>query len=260
MTRTLRLCFTLLLSLTAASANAVNYAGTPFEIEVVVFSHTQGMEKSGETWPAAPQLQYPQRWVDFHTAKGGVPLLTQVPTQLNNKVAALNRSGNYRVLFHRAWQQVLQQKHRSPAIVISGGDSYGDHHQLEGSITLSVSHYLHLSTDLWYNDFSAGADNVALSGVLLPQAPRAPLAPSGDEPMDLSASAAAAGAAATERLPGAATNTASLPVYARHVALLQAKRRLRSGELHYFDSPLLGLLIEIRKVAPSDSAADNSGA
>ncbi|WP_346839897.1 peptidoglycan binding protein CsiV [Microbulbifer sp. SAOS-129_SWC] len=245
MTRTLKLCSALLLALAAASANAVNYAGTPFEIEMIVFSRTQGMDKSGETWPAAPKLQYPQRWVDFHSQKNGLPLLTQVPTQLNNKVAALNRSGNYKVLFHRAWQQVLQQKHRSPAIVISGGDSYGDHHQLEGTITVSVAHYLHLSTNLWYNEFDGtGNDNVAGSGVLVPAVPRAPLttASASDEPMNLSA--------------GASQSIATdMPAYARHVALLQAKRRLRSGELHYFDNPQFGVLIEIRKVDPSENAA-----
>ncbi|WP_193164074.1 CsiV family protein [Microbulbifer hainanensis] len=240
MTRILKLCSALLLTFAAASANAVSYAGTTFEIEMIVFSRTQGMERSSETWPAAPRLQYPWRWVDFQsTNDNGAPALTPVPTQLDNKVAALNRGGQYRVLFHKAWQQVLWQKHRAPAIVISGGDSYRGHRQLEGSVTVSVSHYLHLNTNLWFNDFTGEPTSAS---ILLPEPPKA----TSDEPLDLQQ-----GVPAT----GGMTTGFSAPLYAQHVAVLQEGRRLRSGELHYFDSPQLGVLIEVRTVKnPADAA------
>ena len=239
MTRILKLCSALLLTFAAASANAVSYAGTTFEIEMIVFSRTQGMERSSETWPAAPRLQYPARWVDFQsTTDSGAPSLTPVPTQLDNKVAALNRGGQYQVLFHKAWQQVLWQKHRAPGIVISGGDSYRGHHQLEGSVTVSVSHYLHLSTNLWFNDFTG---EPTTASILLPEPPKA----ASDEPMDLATGGMATGFSA--------------PIYAQHVAVLQEGRRLRSGELHYFDSPQLGVLIEVRTVK-SPAAAEPADA
>lgn len=153
MTRIIQLCSALLLALAAIGANAADYAGTTFEIELIVFERIRGMEQASETWPATPRLKYPHHWVDFNTAGEDSLLLAPATTKLDNKAAALNLGGSYRVLFHKAWHQVLQQKRNAPAILISGGDSFGGHTQLGGSITLSVSRYLHLSTNLWLSEF-----------------------------------------------------------------------------------------------------------
>lgn len=237
MTRILKLCSALLLAIAATGAQAANYAGTTFEIEMIIFERSRGMEQSRETWPAAPQLQYPSRWVNFDTAEGGALLLSPAAARLGNKAAALNRGGD-RVLFHKAWRQVLRQKRNSPAILISGGERMGDHSRLGGSVTLSVSRYLHLSADLWLIDF---AGNPADSGVLLPQRPEATT----EEPLDLMRNSA-------DFQPAAISANAPQPVYARHVAPLQAERRMRSGELHYIDHPAFGILIEVRSVAQQE--------
>ncbi|SDZ79283.1 CsiV family protein [Microbulbifer marinus] len=239
MTRILKICSALLLALTAAGAQAANYAGTTFEIEMIVFERPQGMAQARETWPAAPRMQYPNRWVDFDTAKGEALFLSPVATKLDNKVAALRRGGD-RVLFHKAWQQVLQQKRNSPAILISGGDSFSGHQRLEGSVTVSVSRYLHLSTDLWLSEFGPQQVN---NGILLPRRPEAPR----EEPLALAGTAAQFGPAAN-----AFATRPPQPVYAQRVAQLQQERRMRSGELHYLDHPAFGILIEIRTVAPEE--------
>ncbi|MFC6635564.1 CsiV family protein [Microbulbifer taiwanensis] len=240
MTRIIQLGSALLLAIAAASAQAANYAGTTFEIEMIVFERPQGMEQSRETWPTAPRLQYPSRWVDFDTARGGSLFLSPAATRLDNKAAALTRGGD-RVLFHKAWRQVLQQKRNSPAILISGGDRAGDQSRLGGSVTLSVSRYLHLSTNLWLSEFAAaGAD----SGIPLPRRPVATT----EEPLDLASEAGdfqAAAASAFAAQPQQA-------VYAQHLVPLQAERRMRSGELHYIDHPAFGILIEVRTVSGSD--------
>lgn len=250
MTRLSQLCATLVLALAAAGAQAANYAGTTFEIEMIVFERTGGMAQSRETWPAAPRLQYPEEWVDFDTADGENLFLSPVATRLNNKTAALNRGGSYRVLFHKAWRQVLQLKRNSPAILIAGGDTFGDHHRLEGSVKLSVSRYLHLSTDLWLNDFGGGQP-VEGGGVLLPSRPVAEIAAvAGEEPMGLQAQDMGPSPSPLEPV---AADTAPEPAYASHVTLLREERRMRSGELHYLDNPAFGILIEVRTVEPSDS-------
>lgn len=248
MTRTFKLCATLLVALAAAGAQAANYAGTPFEIEMIVFERVQGMEQSRETWPAAPQLQYPGNWVDFDTARGSGLFLSPVATRLDNKVAALRRGGSYRVLFHKAWRQVLQLKRKSPAILIAGGETFGDHRRLEGSVTLSVSRYLHLSTDLWLNDFGNGSET---GGILVPRRPVAKAAPAAtdEEPTDLPGPDSSYSTSPVE--PATAASAPPAPAYAQHVALLREKRRMRSGELHYIDNPAFGVLIEVRTVAKS---------
>ncbi len=239
MTRFIKLCTALLLATCAAGTQAASYAGNTFEIEMIVFSRTAGMEGAREDWPAAPRLSYPSRWIDFSsTDDGGNPVLTQVATQLDNKAAALQRSSSYRVLFHKAWQQQLWQKRRSPSILVSGGETHGSHSQLEGTVKLSVSRYLHLSTNLWMSEF--GGPETATGGILLPTPTKQE-----DEPLDLATGSA-----------GIAPLRAESPAYAARVATLQQERRMRSGELHYLDHPLFGVLIQVRKVDETEEAAD----
>lgn len=256
MTRMLKTCSALLLAFATISAQAANHAGSAFEIEMIVFERTRGMEQTSENWNVSPRLRYPSRWVDFNTAGEGAPFLAPAGKKLAFKAEALNRGGHYKVLFHQAWQQKLQLKRNSPAILISGGESFNGHRQLEGSITLSVAQYLHLSTNLWFSEFG-GAD--AESGVLLPPAPQQPPAeePGGTdmEPMGLSDAglqpAIDAQPVADAQSPAPAVST-SLPTYAENVVLLREERRMRSGELHYIDHPAFGILIEVRKIAGED--------
>ena len=270
----------LLLALCASGAEAASYAGTQFEIEMVVFSRDNGMNQSRETWPAAPMLQYGERWIDFQTPSTvdpALPALEPAPNQLDNKVAALRRSSGYQVLFHKTWRQVLVQEHRAPEVLISGGPAHGDHHALEGSVTLSVSRYLHINTNLWWSELdnasSASGDPAAATGILIPARPtQKALSRSGGEPMGLSANngfgfnqAASAGNgsystnADSAEFFGNDTPAMDTRTFAKRVAVLQEERRLRSGELHYIDHPKLGVLIEIRKVESSEEPGTESG-
>ena len=279
-------------SLGVSSAHAAGYAGTQFEIEMVVFSRSEGMNASRETWPTSPRLTYDSRWVDFNTPSKNdpmVPVLQPVANQLNNKVAALSRDPGYKVLFHKTWRQVLQTERNAPAVLISGGEASDNHHQLEGSVTLSVSRYLHLSTDLWLSEWAnqSGYGNgnaqwssgqsqsnasTPTAGIPVPARPRAAIAPRestlSEEPMGLASTAQQA--ADSEQAYGYSNtangsfstsannavfhgddNNVDLPLekIADKVAVLQEERRLRSGELHYIDHPKLGVLIEVRTVS-----------
>lgn len=284
-----------LLALCAAGAEAASYAGTQFEIEMVVFSRESGMSQSRETWPAAPRLNYDSHWVDFNTPSGAdpmIPALQPAPNQLDNKVAALKRSSGYQVLFHKTWRQVLQTERNAPAVLVSGGPANGNHHQLEGSVTLSVSRYLHLSTDLWLSEWlpetvgTSAFNNSGLNsteattpqGIAVPTRPRAAIstsdsAVSGEEPMGLGALSAqgtrsgysaasgystAADSAVFHGEHGPAQPAAVEPAHkiAARVAVLNEERRLRSGELHYIDHPKLGVLIEVRTVEASEASGE----
>lgn len=272
-TRFMKLGSALLLALCASGANAAGYAGTQFEIEMVVFSRDNGMSQSRETWPAAPRLNYGSRWVDFQTPSvndPALPALQPVPNQLDNKVAALRRSSGYQVLFHKTWRQVLQNERRAPQIMINGGPTFGEHHALEGSVTLSVSRYLHLSADLWFSEFANAPQSTmgeaTTAGILVPLQPKTTAQPSG-EPVELSSGGSfgysnADGSYSTSADsasfgPASRANRAA-PAYAAKVAVLKEERRLRSGELHYIDHPKLGVLIEVRtvKAQPEDPADD----
>ncbi|WP_105104010.1 CsiV family protein [Microbulbifer pacificus] len=262
-----------LLTLCAVNTQAAGYAGTQFEIEMVVFARESGMNQSRETWPAAPRLTYSERWVDFNTPSRTdpmVPALQPAPNQLDNKVAALRRDPGYQVLFHKTWRQVLQGERSAPAVLISGGPQNGSHHQLEGSVTLSVARYLHLSTDLWFSEWlpqtatlpaplsQGSAGLVAPRGIAVPARPRAAVVDAAntatsEEPLNLNRAEPAvfhSNNSFSDRPVAEAAPQATEQLAAR-VAVLQEERRLRSGELHYIDHPKLGVLVEVRAVTPT---------
>ena len=89
---------------------------------------------------------------------------------------ALNRSGAYRVLDHRAWRQTAHDRSRAiPQVVNAAGG------QLDGTVTLVRERFLHLDVDL----------------VL------------------------------------------------QSIYSLDETRRMRSGERHYFDHPMFGVIAEV---------------
>ncbi|MFA0792161.1 CsiV family protein [Microbulbifer echini] len=278
-TKIIRLCSTLALALSATATQAASYAGNTFEIEMIVFERPQGMAQTSETWPAEPKLVYPSRWVDFDTPKhpkqtqpeqNDEPIsfepeglnirarkeapstglrLSPAATKLDNKAAALTREGD-RILFHKAWRQVLVQKHRAPAVLIDGGEAFAGHRQLEGSVTLSVSRYLHLSTNLWLNDFSAPPSG---KGLQLPPRPGTTATSHADlTPRDQPSSQGNY----EPIILGEPPQAAEQPTFVKRAAHLEHERRMRSGQLHYIDHPAFGVLIEIRTVANPETETE----
>lgn len=73
--------------------------------------------------------------------------------QLTQTVRAINRAGELRVLYHNSWHQQLFDKNEAPALVLRGGNHFGEHRELEGSIKLYVSRYIHIQSDLWLTQF-----------------------------------------------------------------------------------------------------------
>ncbi len=93
--------------------------------------------------------------------------------QLQAEVDALARDKHYRVLFHQAWRQPMVKHAQAPALLISAGDNYNQHRELEGTLTLSVSRYLHLHTNLWLSQFEANYGQQSKPWPELPTPPNA---------------------------------------------------------------------------------------
>lgn len=136
----------------------------------------------------------------------------------------LRRIDRYRTLFHQIWQQPLQDRQHSPSILVTGGDAYGKHFELEGSVKISVERYLHIDTDLWLHSF---APNFGQQATV--QVPALPLQPE-DKPQD------------TINPLFAQFLNEEAHVVSRTVTLRQS-RRMRSGEIHYLDHPLMGVIV-----------------
>ncbi len=206
--------------------------------------------------PAAPQA-LPRPFV----------ILPEGYQTLRAKAAQMKRTGRYAVLFHETWVQPVGPESRSVPIVL---DHSGDDLQwprLQGTITLFLSRYLHLQTNLWLNT----------EGEYLPGTWHMPAPPFGppsliveeEERVDIDAAIGQMPAQEDQQGPATAANNSEMPagevgialeeemgpVYPyRHAVLFEQTRRMRSNEVHYIDHPLMGAIITFTPVTDQDLA------
>ena len=120
------------------------HAATPpiYDVEVIIFTNNASND-GGEQW----SRPYPDR--NRRTGifpDGQFTELSQSHYSLNGVRNGMERSGNYSVLFHRAWRQLAHNKARAVAyplhsIAANGRDS------IEGSVTLVRERFLHLEVN-----------------------------------------------------------------------------------------------------------------
>lgn len=129
---------------------------------------------------------------------------------------AIDRAGQYRVLYDAIWRQPIGDPGSATPIFVAGGDRYGPLAELQGSVALEFNasrDRVIFSADLWLAEFG-GAPGGQLSLPPLPEEFR--------ETPDSSAS----------------------PAISRIYPMRQ-QRELRSGEFHYLDHPALGIVVQI---------------
>jgi len=114
------------------------------------------------------------------------------------------------VLWRGHWLQPVPPRESPQPLLLQVGELPGQYYELEGSIEVTVNRYLHVHARLWYLD-------------------PAQLASPTIDPLEVPVELAAT----------------TPPQY----MLLDDKRRMRSGLLHYLDHPKLGVLVRIDPVA-----------
>jgi len=226
--------------------------------------------------PGALPIEPGRPDASLDTGDAGTPLpapapYTLTPTKLRelNRDASRLQSSGYGILFHESWVQPVADEAAANAIILdrSGDPDVDTWPELQGSITLHLSRYLHVTTQLWLNtdgDYlhphwrmpepprSPPSLVVTLpsldawyarhdEGMRAPEVtrPDARLAP--PEP------APPAGATATAATKDA-DESAETDYPWRHAIPLQQSRRMRGGELHYLDHPVLGVLIKLTQL------------
>jgi len=229
----------------------------------------------------APGLEAPDepRWTPLQVDLDRRPYfrLDVKARSLNTIANALKRNSEYRLLFHQAWRQPLVENQNNPAILIAGGDQFGSHRELAGSITLSLSRYLHLRTNLWLTEFEP---NFGQPPEGWPQLPPAPDRPENGRPASAWSidpatftEAATRGGSAWDRFTQTAEPQSwapNLPGFLQEdylperIVAMNQQRRMRSEELHYLDHPLFGIIVEIKpyerpKADSEDESAPQEG-
>lgn len=164
--------------------------------------------------------------------------------QLQAEVNQLKRNSGYNVIFHQAWRQPMVELDKAPALLIEGGGLFGNFRELSGSLTLSVSRYLHLKTNLWLSQFEPNYGQERLDWPELPTRPSL----RDQEGNALLFEAPKNGLWSEFNNPEEEyENILAQPYLVSQVVTLEQKRRMRSGEMHYIDHPLMGLLVKITR-------------
>nr|WP_110691265.1 CsiV family protein [Shewanella chilikensis] len=216
-------------------------------------------------------------------AQPGALLLSESRAQFGGVINALKRQRGLKGLLHLTWQQQMKPRHRAEALHLFGGRNFGSDFKLSGLPqsqldTASNSSLNGLSEDLSEEKLPEQAlDNglgeptqmgseeyAALGSLMVPQTPKAVWELDGLLNIYLShylyvetrfnlREAGYKSLATQEGEPELQTPFLySIP--------MEQNRRIRSGEIHYFDHPRMGMILQVRRMAqPGSQTQADSG-
>ncbi len=240
-----------------------SWAARQFDVEVIIFKRAVDAEQTAESWPnevSKIDVSNAGSLNDAnYMANQGAQLLPASQYQLNPQEQTLKNHAGFQVLMHTAWRQGDGGRYASPVFRIRAGRDYAQKYnpdgsvrgsegsavldgvteqnidtpvyELDGKFQVYVEHYL-------YADVQLNLKEPSMRNVTLEQ-----------KDLDLS----------TENVNNRDNNvqigmledvtpTVKAEEFLKSYRMEQ-KRRMRSGETHYLDHPLLGVIIQVRKVA-----------
>lgn len=229
-----------------------------FDIEMIVFKRKVDAEKTTESWPN--QLEA----IDFSNAalfsdsdyrrNKGVTVLPASSYRLNRQYNSLKNHAGYEVLLHTAWRQGDQGKAYAPIFRIQAGKDYSRQfnqdgspltaiangstssfvtnspvvnslYELDGKFQIYVQHYLFADINLDLKQPAIQKVRLKEKTLLLGEDTTSTVQ-SGNL-MDV-------------------TPTTEVETRLKTYRLDQ-NRRIKSGETHYLDHPLMGIILQIRR-------------
>ena len=196
---------------------------------------------------AAPSARY--------GVPGGAPvLLGSAQNQFKDIIRKLSRERGNKSLMHMTWQQAMQPRHRAKPVRVFSGKDYSPRFKLNGQSTLSQT----TQSDVPDFDFLGGSFTVAehkpvwkLDGTIniyldhyLYVETALNLREEGTKILDVMRE--------STRYNPSTVNLSSPFLYSFP---MKQNRRVRSDEIHYFDHPRMGMILQIRKMQqPIDRA------
>ncbi|MGO1748739.1 MAG: CsiV family protein [Marinobacter sp.] len=174
----------------------------------------------------------------YSVAQGGsvnssLKLANRNQLHLGNAANRLENSGNYRVLMSAGWYEAFPPNYKGEPLRIELGDwlAQAGQREIEGNITIDRQRYLHVAVHLnhWQESKVAAASITE-----------------GDAAITDNDSAESPGTTPTT---GAELNLQP-EVPLELLTWIRETRRMRSEEIHFLDSPTIGVLVFFRKVEP----------
>lgn len=251
----------LLLIIVSAPAFA---AKRQFDIEVIIFKRMVNPQNVNESWPNdLPPINMKgvgSFYNAAYLAKKGVTMLPPSAYKLDKQVQTLQNHAGFQVLMHVAWRQGDQGRYSAPVFRIQAGQNYASQfdpdgtekkavvgqqvmdgvteqsvpkplYELDGKLQIYVEHYLYADTTLDLREPSTkktiiSDPQIGLNSVL-------------DQEQD----SANVQAGNLEQVTPPVKVETILKTYQ-----MKQKRRMRSSETYYLDNPLMGMIIQVRKV------------
>jgi hypothetical protein len=264
----------LLLSAQIATAAEAEQETRWYDVEVIIFSQTSQQFRDSELWPMDVSLP------DMENARSLLPaagsgatanqpvafsLLGDDELTMDGEAARINAAPELELLLHLGWRQPGLPQEQAVSIQIHDGmledgsiNASGktvapaESYRMEGTLKLVLSRYLHIYADLLYREplpesFSSDMFNTNPTAESAPLQTTAAMAEKATEP-DLFALAANP------------FNSDMMPRY--RIYRMQQSRRMRSGELHYLDHPVLGMVIRVtpHELPKAESATGDASA
>lgn len=206
---------------------------------------------------------------------------------LADSAARIARSGRYQVVLHQAWLQPLGNREENPALVLAGGERFGNHHELEGFLSLRQERYIHVDAELWLSRFRFGSGLEATLFSPLPTPPQlirpaawshwfgeqdsnagSGVEPTVEEPSLHTASQSSPEQSAemggdsawTQSVGTGFGHNTGFSVMSRfdsnyvpsQIFVLKQRQRVEPDQLTYLDHPLMGALLLVKPV-PADT-------
>ncbi len=149
---------------------------------------------------------------------------------LNSAAQRLTNSGNYRVLMTAGWYEAFPPNYKGEPLRIEIGDwiEGAQQREIEGHITIDRQRYLHV--DVHLNHWQRGSNSFAGQPAS---------APADDEAQEADTDSFVS-------LQPQMNQPATRPL--ELVTWIRETRRMRSEEVHFLDSPTIGVLVFFRKV------------
>ena len=237
-----------LLSSNTTLAAADPSQNTWYEVSVAIFKHVNSAT-GNERWPNPDELElsFPSGIVQLDPADNDNAVAATALNQLvafresaatdeefQQALASIKLSSNYQLMTSKTWQQPALEKDHAIPVLVQAGNEFDGYYELEGSIELAVSRYLHIKANLWLADY-------------IQQVETATPWWQGDGLLDENANDQSTSYEPRQYGKYSATETITRYESIRTV-VLDESRRMRSGELHYLDNPLFGMIVKVTPI------------
>ena len=171
----------------------------------------------------------------------------------------LRNSRAYKILTTKTWRQPgLAQKDSTP-ILIQAGEEFEGNYELEGTVNISLSRYLHIQSNLWLSEYvkqielsntwweeSTFKDAPAFEGLLTSSTYALETAATSEQKLNDTTTIDSNDAISNAQLLSSLNiNETTAHYEAIRTVVIDESRRMRSNELHYLDHPLFGMVIKV---------------